>query len=223
MSTLTEFFLELQSYIGVVKEMSGGREFLSGIGKRALDTAPDLFNKFGDIKDILELRWKWRNDSTPVTGTFSKALTPYSYNKSTKEHSLYLPVTQVGMALNVVNGDVKSFRSDYGQTSVNMVVYKDPSTTVISLGLYLRNDTFAPWVAVFARAMDSIVSYGTDVHLISPRISRDRVQTGFSEYTVKVRLVNFTVGNAMVSVTPAALALLPDAQGQSLLDIAGIQ
>lgn len=223
MTTFAEFFLEYQSYIGVTKEMTGGKELLSGIGRRALDTAPDLFNKFGDIKDILELRWKWKDSLAVDSGIFTKALSPFSYNKNTGYNSLFLPITQIDMPFNVVNGEVKAFLSDYGRQPVNMVVYKDTTVTAISIGLYLRNNTFSPWVAVFSRAMDNIIRNGKDIHLIIPRFNRDQLKQGWLEYKLKVRPVNFSIGNTLSSVTPAALALLPDLQGLELLKNAGIQ
>lgn len=222
MPSFYEFFAELQSYVGVAPDLAGSRQFLSGIGRRALDTTPDIFNRFGDIKDVLELRWVWSQGFSP-SSDHSTAFAPYSFNKKTGENSLFLPVTQIDMPFSAVSGDIKSFRMDYGNEPVNMVVYRDNPPAVVTIGLYLRNDTMSPWVAVFSRALESVIGNSSFVYMIVPRYNRDELRSNTTEYKVRVRIVNFTVGNAMTSVTPAALTLLPYSQGQSLLRVAGVQ
>jgi len=218
------FFRELYSYMGYGGELASSTNFIQGIGEAAAVDIPEMYDKFGSIRGMLQLTWT--HTLTSEDSVFSKKQVksvPLIMNTKEKTGTLFLPVTQIRIPMDSVDSDVYPFRDDYDGAPVTLVVYKDAKTPVITLALLLRNNKVSPWTIYFSYLIDKITRTGKDLCLVFPRVDIDtRAGSNKSFYQTPVRITSFKLADITKNTSVATLTLIPDLKGVNLLTRIGL-
>lgn len=217
------FFRELYSYMGYSGELASTTEYIQGLGEIAVTDIPEIYDKFGSVRGMLQLSWEHVFDQGD--SAFSKReikAVPLITDVDSGKATLFLPATQIRIPMDIVVSDTYNFRDDYEKNPVSLVVYKDPLTPSITIALLLRNNKASPWTTYFAYLIDKITRTATNLTLNFPRIDINTKTKSKSLYQVPVRITGFSLSDLSANACVATLNLLPDNKGMKLFSRMGL-
>lgn len=217
------FFRELYSYMGYSGELASTTEYIQGLGEIAVTDIPEVYDKFGSVRGMLQLRWDhtFSQDDSAFSKREIKAV-PLITDVENKTATLFLPATQIRIPMDVVVSDTYNFRDDHEKNPVNIVVYKDPLTPNITIAMLLRNNKVSPWTTYFSYLIDKITRTANNLTLNFPRVDINTTASSKSICQVPVRITGFSLADISSNTCVATLNLIPDNKGMKLFSRMGL-